>query len=101
MVLSVLASGKQYGYLVQKQVRLASAGRVELQAGTLYPLLHRLEDQGLVRSSWDQSTGRPRKWYELTTAGRKRLAAQAQQWADYAACVRDLLALANVQPRTA
>jgi PadR family transcriptional regulator, regulatory protein PadR len=98
MVLSVLAGGKKYGYLVQKQVREASGARVDLAAGTLYPLLHRLEDEGLVRSSWDSRTGRQRKWYELTAAGRRRLSAQAQEWADYAACIRQLLSIAQVKP---
>ena len=97
MVLSVLAGGKKYGYLIQKEVREASAARVDLAAGTLYPLLHKLEDEGLVKSSWDTSSGRERKWYELTAAGRRRLSAQAQEWADYAACIRQLLAVARVQ----
>jgi PadR family transcriptional regulator, regulatory protein PadR len=101
MVLSVLAEGKQYGYLIQKRVGQASGGRVELKAGTLYPLLHRLEDDGLVRAVWDDSTGRSRKWYELTAAGRKRLVSQAQEWADYANCIRELLALARVKPEVA
>jgi PadR family transcriptional regulator len=100
MVLSVLAGGKKYGYLLQKEVREASGTRVDLPAGTLYPLLHKLEDDGLVRSTWDDSTGRERKWYELTAAGRKRLIAQAQEWADYAECVRQLLAVARVQTGT-
>ena len=73
MVLSVLAGEKKYGYLIQKEVREASSGRVDLPAGTLYPLLHKLEDERLIKSSWDASTGRDRKWYELTPAGRKRL----------------------------
>src|SRR5687768_14392063 len=97
MVLSVLAGGKKYGYLIQKEVREASAARLELAAGTLYPLLHKLEDEGLIRSSWDTSTGRERKWYELTAAGKRRLSVQAQEWTDYAACVKQLLALARVQ----
>ncbi len=97
MVLSVLAGGKKYGYLIQKEVREASGTRVDLAAGTLYPLLHKLEDEGLVKSSWDNSTGRERKWYELTAAGKRRLSAQAQEWADYAACIRQLLAMARVQ----
>jgi DNA-binding PadR family transcriptional regulator len=97
MVLSVLAGSKKYGYLIQKEVREASGARVDLPAGTLYPLLHRLEGDGLVRSTWDDSTGRERKWYELTAAGRKRLAVQAQEWTDYAACIRQLLAVARVQ----
>jgi PadR family transcriptional regulator len=98
MVLSVLAGGKKYGYLIQKEVREASGARVDLQAGTLYPLLHKLEDERLVRSSWDDTTGRQRKWYELTAAGRRRLTAQAQEWADYAACIKQLLTIAQVQP---
>ncbi|MEX2175186.1 MAG: PadR family transcriptional regulator [Pirellulaceae bacterium] len=98
MVLSVLAGGKKYGYLIQKELREASGSRVDLAAGTLYPLLHRLEDEGLVRSTWDSASGRDRKWYDLTAAGRKRLTAQAQQWTDYAACVQQLLALARAQP---
>jgi DNA-binding PadR family transcriptional regulator len=97
MVLSVLAGGKKYGYLIQKEVREASSARVDLAAGTLYPLLHKLEDDGLVKSSWDASTGRERKWYELTAAGKRRLAAQAQEWSDYAACIRQLLAVARIQ----
>jgi transcriptional regulator len=95
MVLSVLAGGKRYGYSIQKEVRQASGGRVDLAAGTLYPLLHRLEDEKLIKSTWEASTGRDRKWYELTAAGRKRLAAQAQEWTDYAACIRQVLGLAS------
>ncbi|MDX1948658.1 MAG: helix-turn-helix transcriptional regulator [Pirellulaceae bacterium] len=100
MVLSVLAGERKYGYLIQKEVRAASGGRVELPAGTLYPLLHRLEDERLIKASWDDATGRERKWYELTAAGRKRLAAQAQEWADYAQCIRQLLGAARVEPAT-
>lgn len=101
MILSVLAGGKKYGYLLQKQVRDASGGRVDLPAGTLYPLLHRLEEDKLIRSTWDDENGRKRKWYELTAAGQKRLKAQAQQWFDYAQCVRELLQAAALTPGTA
>jgi PadR family transcriptional regulator, regulatory protein PadR len=97
IVLSVLSNGKKYGYLIQKEVREASRERVDLAAGTLYPLLHRLENDGLVRSTWDDSTGRQRKWYEITARGMKTLKAQAQDWADYADCVRQLLTLAKVR----
>ena len=93
MVLSVLAGGKKYGYLIQKQLRETSGQRVELAAGTLYPILHKLEDDKLIRSSWDETTGRKRKWYELTAAGQRRLKAQAAEWLDYADCIRRLLAV--------
>jgi len=94
MVLSVLAEGPKYGYLIQKQIGQASGRLVRLQAGTLYPLLHRLEQAGAITSRWDKTTGRDRKWYELTDAGRRRLQTQASQWEQYAACVRRLLSVA-------
>jgi DNA-binding PadR family transcriptional regulator len=92
MVLSVLAGGPKYGYLLQQELRTASRGLVEAQAGTLYPLLHRLESDKLIRCRWDDSTGRRRKWYEITAAGRKRLSIQAREWQEYAECLRAMLA---------
>jgi PadR family transcriptional regulator PadR len=91
MVLSVLARGSQYGYSLQQQLREATTGRVPLPAGTLYPLLHRLESEKLIRSRWDDSTGRRRKWYELTKTGKARLGVDAHQWLAYAQCIRGLL----------
>jgi DNA-binding PadR family transcriptional regulator len=92
VVLSVLAGGPKYGYLLQQDLREVSRGLVDVQAGTLYPLLHRLESERLIRCKWDASTGRRRKWYELTVSGRKRLAAQAREWNEYAECLRSMLA---------
>ena len=90
MVLSVLADGAKYGYLIQSQIRDVSQGRVDLKAGTLYPLLHRLEADKLIRCKWDDSTGRRRKWYELTAGGRKRLRTHAQEWHSYVECIGQL-----------
>src|SRR3972149_4809577 len=83
LVLSDLAQGPKYGYLIQQSLAGATGGIVNLQAGTLYPLLHRLEAERLIRSRWDETTGRKRKWYELTPAGQKRLHQQAHQWREY------------------
>ena len=91
MVLSVLADGPKYGYLLQKRIRETSADRVKLQAGTLYPLLHKLEADKLIRAKWDKSTGRKRKWYEITATGRRRLTFQANQWQQYVDCLQRLL----------
>ncbi len=91
ILLSVLVDGPLYGYLIQKRVREASGNRAKLPAGTLYPLLHRLESDKLIRSKWDQTTGRPRKWYELSAAGRRELRQRARLWQDYADCVSELL----------
>ena len=72
-------------------LREQSGGRVDLKAGTLYPILHKLEKQKSVRSWWDDSTGRDRKWYALTQKGKGRLECDAREWLDYSACVRDML----------
>ncbi len=91
MVLSVLADEPKYGYRIAHRLREVSGEMVSMPAGTLYPLLHRLEDDKLIRSKWDDSTGRRRKWYELTAAGRRRVAQQAIQWQEYADVVTRLL----------
>ena len=65
---------------------------MEVQAGTLYPLLHRLEAERLIRSRWDDAGGRRRKWYTLTAAGRRCLRHRAVQWRQVAACLERLLA---------
>jgi PadR family transcriptional regulator PadR len=91
MVLSVLCDGAKYGYLIQQRLSNASRGRVNVQAGTLYPILHKLEGDKLVKAKWEESTGRPRKWYELTAKGQKRLAHRATQWQQFAACLHELL----------
>ena len=102
MVLSVLASGAKYGYLLQQELRTASDELIDMQAGTLYPLLHRLEDDKLIRSRWDDSTGRRRKWYELTREGRARLKVQARQWNEYAQCIFRLIEpILNAPPKPA
>lgn len=91
MILSALSDGPMYGYSIQKRLAEASQDAVQLQAGTLYPILHRLESDKLIRSRWEKSTGRPRKWYELTAAGTRRLHQQAYKWHAYVACLKQLL----------
>lgn len=81
IVLSVLSEGPSYGYAIAARVNEVSAGRMQWADGMLYPLLHRLEKQGAVESSWGKSpTGRKRKYYEITARGKTVLAEQQQQW---------------------
>ena len=94
MVLSVLADGAKYGYLIQKRIAEASRDEIKLQTGTLYPLLHRLESSKLIRASWEEAQGRRRCWYELTAKGRTRLGSQASQWRSIARCMDELVAVA-------
>lgn len=91
MVLSVLMDGAKYGYMIQKHLKQASQGRVELMAGTLYPILHRLESEQLIRSRWEESGARSRKWYEITEAGIRCLRQQADEWTEFAFCMERLL----------
>lgn len=79
VVLAVLSQmdTAQYGYsLIQ---RLAEQG-LEIEEGTLYPLLRRLEKQGLLQSEWDTSESRPRKYYRISTAGREVLDTLRAEW---------------------
>lgn len=101
MVLAVLADGPKYGYLIQQRLRDTSGSRVDLQAGTLYPLLHRLEADKYVRTRWETETGRRRKWYELTAAGRRRLQDQTRAWQEYVDCLRAFLGAPSAAPRPA
>ena len=78
MVLSLLVEGARHGYAVQQGIRDACGHTI--QAGTLYPLLHQLESDGLLRATWDRSTNRPRKIYAITAAGRRRLRSDAKDW---------------------
>ena len=89
MVLAVLADGQQYGYSIQKQIKLHSGQTI--QAGSLYPLLHRLESEGLIAATWDKSSARERKWYELTPAGEKKLRKSAADWQAYIARLQGLV----------
>ena len=81
IVLAILAEGDSYGYAILKRVRDLSGGELEWTDGMLYPVLHRLERSGLVEARWDQAeTGRRRKYYRITEAGREQLAEERRQW---------------------
>ena len=81
LVLAILAEGESYGYAIIKRVTELSAGQLQWTDGMLYPVLHRLERQGLVVAKWGASeSGRKRKYYRVTREGRAQLAAQREQW---------------------
>ncbi len=81
LVLSILARGESYGYAVLQSVRVLSDGGISWTDGMLYPVLHRLERDGLVESEWRKpQTGRRRKYYTITKAGTEALAKERQQW---------------------
>src|SRR5215510_13737854 len=81
LVLAILAEGDSYGYAIIKRVATLSGGHLVWTDGMLYPVLHRLERQGLVSTRWGLSdNGRKRKYYRITKPGRLQLVTQQQQW---------------------
>jgi PadR family transcriptional regulator, regulatory protein PadR len=81
LVLAILAEGESYGYAIIKRVSDLSGGQLQWSDGMLYPVLHRLERQGLITSKWGESeTGRRRKYYRLTKEGRTELDAERKRW---------------------
>ncbi|MGN6220703.1 MAG: PadR family transcriptional regulator [Microbacterium sp.] len=81
MVLGILAEGESYGYAILQRVGELSGGELEWSDGMLYPLLHRLERNGLVSAEWGVSeAGRKRKHYALTRSGREALVERQAQW---------------------
>ena len=98
-VLSVLNGGRRYGYELLKLLQREGAGVLEIKEGTLYPLLHRLEDGGHIAALWEtQGRTRPRKYYEITPVGRTRLALIRTEWSGLVNGMQKLLeALGEVQ----
>jgi PadR family transcriptional regulator len=81
LVLAILSEGDSYGYAIIRRVDELSGGELQWTDGMLYPVLHRLEHNGYVKSSWGASeTGRRRKYYRLTDHGHAELASQRRQW---------------------
>ncbi|HTQ39098.1 MAG TPA: helix-turn-helix transcriptional regulator [Pirellulales bacterium] len=81
LVLSILSGGESYGYRIIQRVRDLSRGEIQWTDGMLYPVLHRLETQGFVRSRWVTTEAtRKRKYYTLTAAGKRAHGKQKEQW---------------------
>ena len=82
LVLKLLESEPKYGYQIIQEMKEKSEDVFSLKDGTLYPILYRLEDDGLVVSRWREAVGKqvPRKYYEITQVGRSELQAIEQTW---------------------
>jgi PadR family transcriptional regulator, regulatory protein PadR len=93
MVLQTLASvGPQHGYAIAARLEQVSNGALQLNMGTLYPALMRLEQQGLLRGEWGQTdTNRKARFYALTAAGKRRLGTEKAEWDRMASIMRTVL----------
>lgn len=82
IILGILKQGNSYGYLIIKKIKELSNGKMKYSDGMLYPVLHRLEKEGLIISKWvmEDDSVRPRKYYEITEAGKQELIDEQKQW---------------------
>ena len=91
IILGILKQGNSYGYLIIKKIKELSGGTMQYSDGMLYPVLHRLEKDGLIQSKWTLDGGaRPRKYYEITSSGKKALIAEKKQWLEVTAVLDEL-----------
>jgi PadR family transcriptional regulator, regulatory protein PadR len=88
LVLKALSRGSKHGYAVAEWIQETSDDVLRVEEGALYPALHRLELRGLLASEWGLSDNNRRaKYYSLTAAGRKHLAAESEQWGRLASAI--------------
>jgi len=88
LILKTLAREPIHGYGIAQRILSTSKETLQVQQGSLYPALHRLQRKGLLKSEWKESGSGPMaKYYSLTTSGRKSLQAEEAQWQRYAGAV--------------
>ena len=81
LILRTLASGRAHGHAIAKHIQRTSEELLQVETGSLYPALHRLEAQGWIAASWETSDkGKRAKYYELTARGRKQLMTEHSKW---------------------
>lgn len=92
LILKTLAFGPQHGWGISQRIQQISEDVLQVNQGSLYPALHRLEEQGWIDSEWGVSdTNRQAKFYRLTRAGQRQLEVEAAQWARIIAAVGRIL----------
>ena len=95
LILKTLTSGRRHGYGIARAIEDATDGVVDVEEGSLYPALYRMERRELVEAEWGTSElGRRAKFYRITPRGRRQLAAQTAEWARFAGAISKVL-LAN------
>jgi len=81
MILALLSKGESYGYAIIQEIKARSKDRIQWTDGMLYPVLHRMEDEGWITSRWvEAENGRKRKYYSIKKDGKQALEQQREQW---------------------
>lgn len=95
MLLRLLEEKDMYGYEMIETLRKKSDNVFELKAGSLYPLLHSLEEKKFLTSYQDDSSGKKRKYYQLTASGKKQVREKKKEWETYQKAVTNVLSFAG------
>src|SRR5947209_3226828 len=92
LILKTLAAGAQHGWAISERIQQMSSNVLQVQQGSLYPALHRLERRGWIKARWGSSENNRRaKYYELTRSGRQQLEAEENVWRKLTAAVGQIL----------
>ena len=92
LILQTLQWGPQHGYAITQMIRAQSSEALQVETGSLYPALHRLQKQGWLKSEWRISeTNQRAKYYRLTPAGKKQLLRERDRWAQLVAAIGGVL----------
>ena len=99
LILRTLLFGTNHGHAIAKHIQRTSEDLLQVETGSLYPALHRLEAQGLIDATWELSEkGKKAKYYRLTTTGRKHLTAERSRWEAFSRAMRLVLKPADSEP---
>ena len=91
LILEVLAREPSHGYRIAQKIKRSSDGLLDFKEGTLYPALHKLENDGLVESYEGVENGRPRRYYRITQSGRTVLKTDRAEWSQLSRAVSAIL----------
>ena len=91
LVLSLLENEDMYGYQMIKKLKEKSQNIFEFQEGTLYPILHNLEERNYICSYWDDTGSKKRKYYSITKEGKKHLKEKKQEWQIFSSGVNQVV----------
>jgi transcriptional regulator len=95
-ILSILEGAPLHGYEIARRIERQTQGKLRFTLASLYPLLYRMEQRGWIRGAWEtSSSGRRRRCYRLTPAGKKKLSPLRQEWAELFRALRHLAKVAH------
>lgn len=91
LILELINQRDMYGYELMEELKKRSEGKFTLKAGTLYPLLHNMEKEGIIEAYSKEYRGKNRNYYKITTTGKKELEKQKQQWEEFYNTINNIL----------